>query len=384
MIHVMERRGLLAVSASLTVLVARDLWRTWRTPTLRRVKGSDHTSVSVLIPARDEAQRIGRLLDGLTRQEGHDFDVTVLDDGSEDGTADVVRTWSDRIATLRVIAGEPLPPGWSGKCWACWQAAQSTSARWLLFLDADTAPQPGLIASLVAHAEGRALDLLTVIPLVETETFWERVLLPPFGTMIGIVFPPSSVNDPASPIAMANGPCILIRRAVYEATGGHAAVRASILEDVELGQMVKRAGYRIELAAAPALLRVRLYTGFRDISQGLQKNAWAGFSAGGWRSAWSGLRQLLLALVPWVCIVSGLVARRRDIRRHLLAHALYGWCLTTAVWGWTMRRYHAISPLWGATFPLGIVMYFGLAGRAWVKLLRGTGVGWKGRTYGST
>jgi chlorobactene glucosyltransferase len=383
-VRLIVRGGLTLVSMYLTALIGRDIKRTLNIPSFGPTTHIDHAEVSVLVPARNEAHRIGRLLEGLHHQQSRSFHVIVLDDHSDDGTGDVVRAWQPRLADVRMVEGAALPAGWSGKCWACWQASRESTAPWLLFLDADTAPQPGLIAALVARAEERCLDLLTIIPLVETKTFWECVLIPPFGALIQIVFPPTSVNDPQSRIAMANGPCILVRRDVYEATGGHAAVRASILEDVDLGQLIKHAGYRIELATGPDLLHVRLYTRFAEISEGLQKNAWAGYAAGGWRSAFGGFRQLFLSVVPLALVAVGVSKRQTDAGRRFLGHGIYGVCLTVGFWAWYVRRFHRISPLWGACFPFGVLAYFALAGRAWLKIWHGEGVTWKGRAYGVT
>lgn len=383
-VRLIVRGGLALLSMCLTALVGRDIERTLKIPTFGPTTLIDHAEVSVLVPARNEAHRIGRLLEGLHHQQSRSFHVTVLDDHSDDGTADFVRAWQPQFADVRVVEGAALPAGWSGKCWACWQASRTSSAPWLLFLDADTAPQPGLIAALVARAEERHLDLLTLIPLVETKSFWERLLIPPFGALIQIVFPPASVNNPRSRIAMANGPCILVRRDVYEATGGHGAVRASILEDVDLGQLIKHAGYRIELAAAPDLLHVRLYTRFAEISEGLQKNAWAGYEAGGWRSAFGGFRQLLLSVVPLALVAMGVSKRQTDAGRQFLGHGIYSICITVSFWAWYVHRFHRINPLWGACFPFGVLAYFALAGRAWLKIWRGDGVVWKGRAYGIT
>lgn len=370
------------LSTCLTTLVVADIRRTLKIPLFGPTPCIDHPEVSVLVPARNEAHRIGRLLEGLQRQQSRFFHVIVLDDHSDDGTGDFVRSWSSRFNDLRVIEGQALPSGWSGKCWACWQAARASTAPWLLFLDADTAPQPELITALIARAEERHLDLLTLIPLVETNSFWEHLLIPPFGALIQIVFPPASVNDPSSRIAMANGPCILVRRAVYEATGGHAKVRASILEDVELGQLVKHAGYRIELAFAPELLKVRLYTRFAEISEGLQKNAWAGYEAGGWRSAWSGFRQLLLSIVPLALVVVGVSKWHTDASGWFIGHGIYLGSITTSFWAWYVHRFHRLNPLWGTLFPFGALFYFALASRAWLRIRRGEGVTWKGRVYG--
>jgi chlorobactene glucosyltransferase len=364
-------------------VVLRDLILARAVPLLEPVAGEQTPPVSVLIPARDEALRIGRLLDGLSAQTGTGVEVIVLDDHSSDGTAALAREWSDRIPGLRVLAGEALPPGWVGKCWACWQAAQASEHPWLLFLDADTAPAPALITTLIAHAGRCKVDFLSILPLLELESFAERLLLPPFGGIIQAVFPLNKINDPHSPIALANGQCILVRREVYFATGGHAAVRNSVLEDVSLAQTIKAAGYRVAIAAGPDLLRVRMYTRLGEIAEGLRKNAWAGYSAGGWRSLWGSFRQALLALAPLSVLPAGVVA---------LASGYPGWpaligfgliliLVTNLYWGFTVLRVYRLNPLWGLLFPFGTLAYFILAGLAWISIRRGRGVQWKGRAY---
>ena len=364
-------------------VVLRDLILARAVPFLEPAAGPQTAPVSVLIPARDEALRIGRLLDGLSAQSGTGVEVIVLDDHSSDGTGTLARQWADRIPGLRVLAGETLPPDWVGKCWACWQAAQASRQPWLLFLDADTAPAPALIATLMAHACRCKLDFLSLLPLLELESFSERLLLPPFAGIIQAVFPLSKVNDPHSPIALANGQCILVRREVYFATGGHAAVRNSVLEDVSLAQTIKAAGYRVGIAAGPDLLRVRMYTRLGEIAEGLRKNAWAGYSAGGWRSLWGGFRQALLAVAPLTVLPAGVIA---------LALGFPGWpaligfgliliLVTNLYWGFTVLRVYRLNPLWGLLFPFGTLAYFILAGLAWISIRRGRGVQWKGRAY---
>jgi hypothetical protein len=207
--------------------------------------------------------------------------------------------------------------------------------------------------------------------------------MPPFSMLIQAVFPFSKVNDPRSPLAMANGQCILIRRAVYFATRGHEAVRGSVLEDVRLAQTVKAAGYRLELAAGPELLRVRMYTRLTEIAEGLRKNAWAGYSAGGWRSAWGGLRQALLAFMPILLVVAGLIALNAGspAAMPLLLVGLLLVAITSTYWGYLDYTLFGLNPVWGLLFPLGMLGYFALAGLAWLDIRRGAGVQWKGRSY---
>jgi chlorobactene glucosyltransferase len=151
--------------------------------------------VSLLIPARDEEHTIGRCLAGALAQHYPQLEICVLDDHSTDGTAAVVASFMPD-ERLRLLQGQPLPPGWAGKCYACQQLAAATSGDWLLFIDADTQPQPGLVSALIAYAEQQQLDLLSIWPFLELPTFWERAILPAFYGLITLVYPTERVNDP--------------------------------------------------------------------------------------------------------------------------------------------------------------------------------------------
>jgi len=341
--------------------------------------------ISVLIPARDEAERIGACLIGLAGQSYRNFELLVFDDHSTDATAAIVRSYAAQLPALAVLPRAALPAGWAGKCWACWQAAGSARGDWLLFLDADVVPRPDLLSALVARAEARALDLLTLMPFQQLGSLAERLVMPAFFALLYAIYPLDQVSDPRSPIAFANGPCLLIRREVYFAIGGHLAVRASILEDTELGRIVKAAGYRLEAAAAPDLIAARMYAGWASLAEGLGKNAVAGYRSGGMRSGWVGARLALAAFLPFYLLPAGalLVLARPDaaIGAVLMLHGALLAALALACWGWLAHRRYRIAPWWGALFPIGLAIYFWLAARALLRLRSGRGVIWKGRTF---
>jgi chlorobactene glucosyltransferase len=365
----------------------RDVLRELLAPTVAPgASPAARSLVSVLIPARDEAGRISACLDGLAHQSYRDFELIVADDHSSDGTAAIVQSYRARLPALEVMTGAALPAGWAGKCWACWQAAERASGDWLLFLDADVMPRPELLAALLARAEKRGLDLLTLMPLLRLGSLAECIVMPAFIALLYSLYPLDRVSDPRSPIAFANGPCFLIRRQVYFTSGGHRAVRASILEDIDLGRHVKQAGYRIEAANAPDLIEARLYTGWASLFEGLGKNAVAGYQSGGGRSAWVGMRQALVAWLPWYLLVIGaLLAARRPAAPLGIVFMLHGALLAIlalASWGWLTRRRYRIPGAWGALFPIGTAIYFWLAARALLRLRSGRGVTWKGRTFG--
>ncbi len=340
--------------------------------------------MTVIIPARNEATRIGACLEGLAQQSYRRFEVIVVDDDSHDGTADVVRTYTACLPSLTVLSSKTLPHDWAGKCWACWQGANHAHGAWLLFLDADVVPRPALIAALVERARaGR--DMITLVPLIHLTSFAERLVLPPFIGLISAIYPFDRVNDPSSPLAFAIGQCIMMRRETYAAIGGHRAVRGSVLEDMDLARLVKQSGYALEAAHAPDLLEVRMYNGWSTLSEGLKKNAVAGYRSGGTRSGLMGLRLGLMATMPWnmlaarfaLTLLSGDPALAQALALAGVALLLIG----AICWGIVLRYRFRISPLWGVLYGVGTAVYFALAAQALRQIRSGKGVVWKGRMF---
>lgn len=234
--------------------------------------------VSVLIPARNEAHNIGACLESLIAQDYPRLEIIVLDDDSSDVTPDIVRQVSLCREHIRLVTGQPLPPSWHGKTWACHQLSQEAKGDWLLFVDADTRHRPDSVSAALALAQARNLDLLSLIPDMALKTFWERVIM----SVIPFVFVGCVPHDLFTRVkwpvlAGAIGPFMLFRRDVYERFGGHKAVQSDIVEDVFLARWVKRAGGRIALADGVRVLSVEFYSGFREVWKGLSKSAFAAF-----------------------------------------------------------------------------------------------------------
>ena len=217
-----------------TALNARLL----RTPTASRTQ----RRVSVLLPVRDEAERVAACLRSLLAQEGVDLEVVVLDDGSTDGTADVVRRTGDGDPRLRLLPGRPLPAGWLGKPHACQQLADAAAAssEVLVFVDADVVLTPHAVAATVALLDDAGLDLVSPYPRQEAPGATR--LVQPLLQWSWLTFLPLRVAErsPRPSLAAANGQLLAVRRAVYELAGGHGAVRADVVEDVALLKAVKR------------------------------------------------------------------------------------------------------------------------------------------------
>ncbi len=353
-------------------------------PDLAHVPG--RPLVSILIPARNEEHTIARCLDGILKQTYGTYEIIVVDDNSTDATPDVLAHYATQQATMRIVAGTPLPPNWAGKCHACQQAAAVAQGEWLLFLDADTMPQPELVAALLTHAYRWQLDMVTVFAFMELGSFWERIILPPFGALLNTIFPFQRINAPdAQPEEIiANGQCIFVRREAYETIGGHGAVSNELIEDVMLARALKLSGFRISAVQGLNELRVRMYTNRHEVVEGLTKNAVAGYNSGGSRSAWGGLRIFALALLPWCLLASGFLLLMSYGTIQAWAVMLHGIVVTTVAmlfWSIFLRQRYALPWYYALLWPFGLLCYGAITIRSLWKIRSGRGVLWKGRTY---
>jgi chlorobactene glucosyltransferase len=238
---------------------------------------ADGPALSVIIPARNEAANIERCVRSVLRASYAPHEVIVVDDGSSDGTAGIVE-WiaagPEARGRLRVMRGAPLPEGWFGKPWSLVQGFQAATGDLLLFADADTWQDVDLIARAVTALRNERVDLVSVLPRQEMETFWERLVQPHvFFALQARVGDLRRVNRTRVVWdAIANGQFILTNRVAYEAIGTHAAVRDSVAEDMALAQTYVRRGRDIFLLHAEEFMRTRMYRSLGEIVEGWSKN----------------------------------------------------------------------------------------------------------------
>ena len=227
-------------------------------------------SVSIIVPARNEIQNIDLCLDGLRSQTGlsNRSSIIVVDDESQDGTAAAVEQYSAMDPRIRLASAGALPDGWIGKPHACWRGALLAECDWLCFVDADVRAAPQLVAAAVAAAEAQGIDMLSLHPLQELGSFWERTIMP-----AGLLVLACAKSLKAGAEDAVNGQFLLIRRTAYFQAGGHSAVRAEIAEDKALAARVKEAGFDFRVLAAECLARTRMYRNFASLWEGLSKNA---------------------------------------------------------------------------------------------------------------
>ena len=345
--------------------------------------GEQTPLVSVIVPARNEALNIRTCVESLTSSAYPSFEVIVVDDRSEDDTAALVAEIPHQNARrLMVVEGEPLPSGWVGKPWACWQGAAAAEGELLLFTDADTTHGPDLLARAVAGLREERADLLTILGLQLMETFWERLVQPQvFMTML-FRFPDferTAANDRWRD-AIANGQFILMPRSAYDTVGGHQAVRDEIVEDLRLAQVVKKNGLRLRIRRAEDALATRMYRSLSELVRGWSKN----ILIGGLQSVPPLLRPLLppLAFVGgvglWLVPPAALLASFAGVGgASLMSWSVTVCALSVIVWIRFTARMGG-PPAYGFLYPLGAAVGTWIFLRSWV---RGRRVEWKGRQY---
>ncbi len=259
--------------------------------------------VSVLLPVRDERDRVEACLRSVLRQRGVPrLEVVVVDDGSTDATADVVRRVAGDDPRVRLVAGAATPPGWLGKPYACHQLAGLATGATLVFVDADVVLGPDAVAAAVELLTG--VDLVSPFPRLVAGSWAER-LVQPLLPWSWLTFLPVRVMERSSrpSLAAAGGQFLVVDRRGYEQAGGHRAVRAEVLDDVALARAVKRAGGRIRIADASALASCRMYTSWEQLRAGYTKSAWSAFG-----SPTAGIVVAATLVLLYVGPVAGVVA----------------------------------------------------------------------------
>jgi glycosyltransferase involved in cell wall biosynthesis len=329
-----------------------------------------HPEVSVIVPARNEEACLGECLRGLVAQEGVSYEVIVVDDHSTDAT----RTIAESFA-VRVLSADPLPPGWTGKCNAAWGGARAAKGKWLLFTDADTQHMPDSIASGLREAESACAGLLSYSPRQIVSGFWERALMPVIFAELAATYRPKDVSDPKSPAAAANGQYLLIRRDVYDAIGGHAAVAKVILEDVELAKRAKQAGYRLQFRWSD-VVSTRMYRRFPQMWEGWTKNLALLFP--------HPRKLALLRFLQFAAIVAPASFAAASVARREWATAAAAGVIAAEFSWLSIERVQPAHFDWksNASSIFGLPLFAILLLNSDICHKRGS-VSWKGRSYGS-
>jgi len=326
-------------------------------------------TVVVVVPARDEAGRIGRCVAAILGQDAKVVEVVVVDDGSRDTTAAEATA-----AGARVVAAPAPGTGQAGKAAACAVGARAaTGGRWLAFVDADVVLAREGISRLLGVCRETGAVAGSPLARQATRTLWEGLLLPDLGLAVAERLNLDAIADPARPEAFLSGQCLLVRRDAYVAVGGFGAVAGSLVEDVALARRLKAAGGRLELRLAPDLAAVRMYGRFGDLWEGLAKNLAEVWGAGAGSLAWQAGRALA-GVAPWLALAARPPARAA--RGLALAGGLLQ--LTVRAGG---RLVAGADPRLAVAYPAADLVLLAIYADSARRRRTGAPVTWKGRTY---
>lgn len=228
--------------------------------------------VSVCIPARDEEQNIEECLDSLLKQSYKNIEILVYDDGSSDGTWGILRSYAEQYARVRVFRGTEKPSGWKGKSYALQQCTVQAGGSILYTTDADTIHSPEAVAWAVERLEQRNIDAFTAMPRQRTSTFGEKLVVP-MVYLPAFLAPFALLNKQRLKAAVFGiGQLFVFRAKAFRAVGGMRTVRKNITDDVAMGRVLRKAGYRYEFLDARGHVECRMYGNFKDSVRGFLKN----------------------------------------------------------------------------------------------------------------
>lgn len=365
----------LAVALVWWLLSAAALVNMLAAPTLPRRKPGPASGprpiVSVVVAARDEAARIEQSVRQLLAQQNVDLDLTVVDDRSTDETPRILARLASEFPAMRVIRVDTLPAGWLGKCHALWKGAEHARGDWLLLADADIHMAPDLVERAIATAEAQLADHLCLWPAMNCTGAATRAVMLAWSQCLAVYAPAWQINRDRGRRAIGIGAFNLVRTDAYRAVGGHEPLRLEVVEDLKLGLMLRRAGFRQRVYNGLADLEAEWALTLRDSVRAVEKN-W--FAAMGFNVAKSGASILFVAFLIALAIAGPLLAPP------------VGWIALASLWApaipaaFQIRR--AGWPAWVLPLvPLGFAVFCWAGIHSMVKTLRQGGIRWRDTFY---
>lgn len=326
----------------------------------------DLSDITVLIPARNEAEHIQETLKAL-QQQGRHHQILVIDDQSSDNTAQLAQQ-----AGAEVISGTELPTGWTGKLWALQQGLQQVRTPLVLQLDADITLQPGMLPTLVRKLETENRTMVSIMALLPTRRFWQTLLLPAYVWFFKMLYPFALANGKNQRFAAAAGGCILLRADALRDIGEYHAIKNAVIDDCSLAAQLKQAGHSIWTGLSRSVMSRRASETLSDVTNLVARTAFT-------QLRYSVLILLvanaLLIVVFWMPL-AGLLVNNEFIR----GAALLGLVLMLICY-WPLMRFYQLNPLYGLLLPLTTTLYLGMTWLSAWRHWRGHGANWKDRHY---
>ena len=366
--------GALSTCTWVYLLAARGrFWRITSATTDPKLACPSPPNVAVVVPARNEADVVGRSIQSLLEQDyvGR-LHIFVVDDHSSDETVSVVhKAAAHKDDRLTVISARPLPADWTGKMWALAQGvaqAAEFNPAYFLFTDADIVHAPDSITSLVARAQNGQLDLVSMMVLLRCSSLAERALVPAFVFFFFMLYPPDWVSNPERGTAAAAGGDILVRTEALARIGGIAAIRNELIDDCALARKIKQNG-RVWLGLTRKTCSIRGYGTFGSVGHMISRTAFYQLRHSVWLLIATILGLAITYLVPAIVTFFGRWA------------TLWGgaaWLLMSTAF-WPTLRFYSRSLFWAPLLPLVALFYMGATIHSAVRYWLGRGGEWKGR-----
>jgi chlorobactene glucosyltransferase len=336
---------------------------------------------SVLVPARNEEDNIGDCVMGLLAQDYPDFQLIVLDDNSADSTWEILEQFAVKDQRLKLIKGKPLPADWLGKHWACHQLAEEADGELLLFVDADTVHGPDMLRCTAAAMSGEQAALISALPRQHVVTWSEMLSIPAFymGMLCGV--PMGLTRLQSNPLLFAClGQFLVFRRAAYNASGGYAAVRQNIVDDLAIGRRIHAMGLRYRLLDGNGQVSCRMYRNFDQVWKGLTKSTFATFNFDPFFTVF--MQLLILAVFVSPIIILIIAFAQPSIPWEVAGMSGLAIVLALLLWSISNHRFH---------FPLYLILIYALSSlfmtvialASMVLTIQGKAL-WKGRTMPKT
>jgi hopene-associated glycosyltransferase HpnB len=345
-------------------------WRSWSTreriePDAGAAAATDLSAITVLIPARNEAEVIGTTLAGLQAQ-GQGLRVVLVDDQSSDDTARIAASFPN----VRVVPGKPLPAGWAGKLWALEQGKAEVGTPMTLLLDADIELKPGLLAALLRRKQAEDRNFVSLMADLRRTSFWDRLLLPAFVYYFKLLYPFALSNSPFRHVAAAAGGCVLVDTAALHGAGAFASLRGALIDDCTLARKVKDAGNRTWVGLSRGVVSLRPYGSLRSIHDMVARSA---FTQLYYSTALLLLVTAVFVAAYWLPLAALLLPGAQGLALLGLAAMMLAY--------WPTLRYYGMSPLWLLLAPLGATLYLAMTWSSAIRYWRGVRSRWKDRVY---
>jgi len=351
-------------------------WRPWSTreqldslPALP-AEAKDLSEVTVLIPARNEAEGIARTIQSL-RAQGDGLQMIVIDDQSNDETAQIARSAGG--AQLKVIQGLPLQAGWSGKLWALEQGRAHVTTPLVLLLDADIELTPDMIWTLIRKMRSDELDMISLMAWLKMTTFWEKLLIPAFIYFFKLLYPFSLGNSPRSKLGVAAGGCILVKTAALDSIGGFESLKSALIDDCALAFKLKSHGFKTFMGLTRSVMSHRDYSELRTIWNMIARTAFT-------QLFYSRLLLLVVSIVMlsmFLMPIVGLLLTPDSLYRAILSAGLIAMFLTYL----PTLRFYRLSMVWSFGLPLTGILYMLMTWTSALRYFFGSRSEWRGRTY---